>query len=121
MLEVLKSVREVEQAARRRCIGSKPLLPAAAEATPLGGETQYLPPPPTREESEGIVESSKALPLSPPAALEEGLAEGFLEWGVRYALENLARAQDNGVFPRVVEQLQVRGRWEMGDGCVLSF
>lgn len=48
------------------------------------------------------------LPPKPPSDGKSGrLVEGFLKWGMKYALENLARAQDNEVFPLVVEQLQV--------------
>lgn len=41
------------------------------------------------------------------------LVEGFLEWGVRYLLNNLARALDNDAFAPLVEQLQVgqESRW----------
>lgn len=42
----------------------------------------------------------------PPCAKGD-LVEGFLDWGVKYALENLARAQDNEAFPLVIAQLQV--------------
>lgn len=73
------------------------------------GETLPLPPP----GSPGSMESLSLPPRPPLEGAAEGLAEGFLQWGVKYALENLARAQDNEVFPLVMEQLQVR-REQMG-------
>ena len=54
------------------------------------------------------------MPPKPPSA-EKDLVEGFLEWGTGYALNNLARAQDNDGFASVVEQLQVGCG---GVGCV---
>ena len=61
------------------------------------------------------------MPPKPPS-VEGDLTEGFLEWGTGYALNNLARAQDNGNFVSVLEQLQVGcgdvgcaevvGKWE---------
>lgn len=38
------------------------------------------------------------------------LRDGFLEWGMTYALDNLARAMDNDVFPHALQQLQVECR-----------
>lgn len=73
------------------------------------GETLPVPPP----RSPGSMESLSLPPRPPLEGVAEGLAEGFLQWGVKYALENLARAQDNEVFPLVMEQLQVRGE-QMG-------
>lgn len=49
---------------------------------------------------------------SPAVAGETGkglvaLRDGFLEWGMTYTLDNLARAMENNVFPQALEQLQV--------------
>lgn len=112
VLEVLRSVREVEQGVRDK--PSQPVIPEDKPEVLLGGETSALPAPPPAP-ALSVAGSVKPLGVvSPPvpplsaSGASGSLAEGFLEWGVRYALENLARAQDNDVFPEMMEQLQVR-------------
>lgn len=57
----------------------------------------------------GVIDAVSMI-KTPPLDERESIAllEGFLGWGTKYAFENLARAQDNDAFPRLVEQLQVR-------------
>lgn len=116
VLEVLRAVRDV-------AVGWNQALPPPAKTPPYptssaaGGQRhdqEQLPPVPGggggAASPEGFVESTAVLacpPKPPPSPEREGLVEGFLEWGVRYALDNLARAQDNEVFPLVVNLLQV--------------
>lgn len=91
VLEIFKSVRQLAAA-------------AAAEA-PNGviADDDAAAPP-------GTVSAGTLLPRDSPAGPESHgpLVAGFLDWGVRYLLDNLARALDNDAFAPLVEQLQVR-------------
>lgn len=113
VLEILTAVRQVASRARvtRAVLCSAAAPPharpnsafTASASCAIGGD------------SGGVGRVTVALmPPKPPSA-EKDLVEGFLEWGTGYALNNLARAQDNDGFAAVVEQLQVGCG---GVGCI---
>lgn len=127
VLEIMKSVRQLAADAAAAAAASAVAAAAAAAAGAVGA--------PTAATGDNDVSSAAApggtggvalLPKGAPSEREgasPSLVEGFLEWGVHYLLDNLARALDNVAFAPLVEQLQVpwgggRGR---GGGGVRVF
>lgn len=123
VLEILTAVRQVASRARVR----QALLRSTAEppgdarpnaastssaASAIKGGSDILQGGGTASAIEGssdILREGGAVVVMPPKppSVEGDLVEGFLEWGTGYALNNLARAQDNDGFASVVEQLEV--------------
>ncbi|CAM9654625.1 unnamed protein product, partial [Ectocarpus fasciculatus] len=94
VLDVIKAVRQLASASPATTGDITKPYPGCLTDTPAGALEAKLPTGvPQLSEGEG----------------EGGgvdLVEGFLEWGVRYLLDNLARALDNDAFAPLVEELQ---------------
>lgn len=66
----------------------------------VSGELAEQPPAVAGETVDGAAVKSNEKDVA-------ALRDGFLEWGMTYALDNLARASENDVFPQALQQLQV--------------
>lgn len=89
VLDIIKAVRQ---------------LASASPAITTGDSTKSSPGCLT-DTPAGALET-KSPRGAPPLSEGVDLVEGFLEWGVRYLLDNLARALDNDAFAPLVEELQ---------------
>lgn len=101
VLDIIKAVRQLASASPATTGDRTKPSPGCLADTPAGALEAKLP--------RGVP------PLSEGVAVD--LVEGFLEWGVRYLLDNLARALDNAAFAPLVEELQA-SRVNRDDCCV---
>lgn len=131
VLEILTAVRQVASRARvrqalQRSVAEPPddersnaASTSSAASAIRGGSDTLGGGDVTASAVEGCsdIRGTGAIAVIPPKppSVEGDLVEGFLEWGTGYALNNLARAQDNDSFASVVEQLEV-GWGGLGSG-----
>lgn len=116
VLEIMKAVRQLAAAPSAET-GSKAstsleCLTDAQTGTPP--TAPVIAPPAEGVTATGGVAMVTGETPSERAGHRVDLVEGFLEWGVKYLLNNLARALDNDAFAPLVEQLQVsrqKSRW----------
>lgn len=127
VLEIFKSVRQLTAEAAAAA-AEKPSTVVCLTGTGTGTGAPPAPAAPAEASttavdaataSTGTTAAGPSFPGRAPAAAAAAerdgpsrshgaLVVGFLEWGVRYLLDNLARALDNDAFAPLVEQLQVK-------------
>ncbi|CAM9294212.1 unnamed protein product [Scytosiphon promiscuus] len=117
VLEVMKAIRQLSAASFGRAgttstsvsLSSGSLEATHTGTTPTATAAHVSPdPPPEGATAMGDVAMSPGKTPFEQDGNGNGvdLVEGFLEWGVKYLLNNLARALDNDAFAPLVEQLQ---------------